>query len=152
MNQPKTIDECKSIFIQNNLKTNKNADTTVLQFIADFIYRGRDVQNAINRSENIIDLFSNGYCYYFAHMLQTAFQKGEVCWAAPFGHIIWQYNNIEYDIEGVYAGEATMFIPELFIGNTIDDFKHIQSVQHNTTEQEIAEMMDTWKRHCEIKA
>ena len=145
MEKPTSIDECKNIFIQNNLKTNKNANTTVLQFIADFIYRGRSVDDAINREEIITDLFRSGYCYYFAHILHEAFQKGEICWAAPFGHIIWQYEGIAYDIEGVYTGEATMLIPTWFMGQTINDFKHVPGIINETSEQEIARMMTSWE-------
>lgn len=145
MQKPNTINECKNIFIQKNLKTNKNANTNVLQFIADFIYRGRNVEDAINRENIITDLFRSGYCYYFAHILKTAFKKGEVCWAAPFGHLIWRYDNIEYDIEGVYTDEATMFIPEWFMEQTINDFKHIPGIVNDTTEQEITQMITRWE-------
>lgn len=45
---------------------------------------------------------------------QGWFGRGEVCWAAPFGHFIWLDNETPYDIEGVYYGESLYFIPESY--------------------------------------
>ena len=73
----------------------------------------------------IIDLFRNGYCWHFAKMLQAVFERGTVCWAAPFGHMVWVDNdNTPYDSEGIYDGEALYFIPENYLGELVDDFKH----------------------------
>lgn len=60
-------------------------DKNVLQFIADFA-----CHTATNGDEYEIlrSTFRNGYCYYFARILKTAFNRGEVCWAAPFGHFV----------------------------------------------------------------
>lgn len=103
----------KQEFINQNLAL--NGDPQIIKFIADFVYF--DDQDVHNR-------FKNGYCYYFTKMLQTAFPGGYIAWAVPFGHLVYMYNQVPYDIEGVYPGEATEFIPEIFLGDAINDFKH----------------------------
>ena len=103
----------KQKFINQNLAL--NGEPQIIKFIADFVYF--DDQDVHNR-------FKNGYCYYFAKMLQTAFPGGYIAWAVPFGHLVYMYNQVPYDIEGVYPGEATEFIPEEFLGDAINDFTH----------------------------
>lgn len=103
----------KQKFITQNLAL--NGEPQIIKFIANFVYF--DDQDVHNR-------FKNGYCYYFAKMLSTAFPGGYIAWAVPFGHLVYMYNQVPYDIEGVYPGEATEFIPEIFLGDAINDFKH----------------------------
>lgn len=103
----------KQKFITQNLAL--NGEPQIIKFIANFVYF--DDQDVHNR-------FKNGYCYYFAKMLSTAFPGGYIAWAVPFGHLVYMYNQVPYDIEGVYPGEATEFIPEIFLGEAINDFKH----------------------------
>ena len=133
-------------FVANNLKNNQNADITVLQFIADFMYVGHDKNNMMRRADYLTETFRAGYCYYFAHILQKAFPNGSVCWAAPFGHLIFMYAHIPYDIEGVYVGEAEYFIPEEYLGRTVEDFLHIRGVAHNATEQELTHIIEKYKK------
>lgn len=123
--------------MQKHLKS----DEKVLQFIYDF----RGMQHSPD-IENILYLqFACGYCYYFAHMLKTAFKRGEVCWAAPFGHIVWMDDNgVPYDISGVNESETNDYIPEYMMGETIYDFTHTGN-SHCTTDQEIAQMILDWQ-------
>lgn len=143
------LEEYKEKFVQNSLKENKDADKSVLYFIADFLYCGSSEEEALCRANILYRTFRCGYCYYFAHMLKNAFQHGEVCWAVSFGHFIWQYNEVQYDIEGVYCGEATMFIPELYMGETINDFRHIRNNSHNTTAEEMSNIIKLWTNRNE---
>ena len=55
------------------------ADKDVISFIEGFL----------GDHEIIWQTFTAGYCYYFAVMLKDAFQRGEICWCAPYGHICW---------------------------------------------------------------
>lgn len=87
------------------------SDETVLTFIATFLTAA-----GTDQTEVIQKTFRAGYCYYFALMLHDAFPDGEICWAAPFGHIVYVKDKIPYDIEGVYEGEAEMFIPVKRLG------------------------------------
>lgn len=119
----------------------KNADEQVLKFIYDF----RNMQKSEQAEEVLYQQFSSGYCYYFAHMLQTAFGRGEVCWAAPYGHIVWvDENGTPYDISGVNDSDTNDFIPEYVMGKTINDFKHVDGICHNTSDQEIAQIVLDW--------
>ena len=82
---------------------------------------------------------------YYISSSQAAFNRGEICWAAPFGHIVWvDENGIPYDISGVNESETDDYIPEYMMGNTILDFKHIAGKVHNTSDQEIAKMVSDW--------
>lgn len=118
-----------SKFIQDAISIYPSADKKVLSYIETFVEHS-NVSSTIN-------LFSNGYCYAFAHILQSTFNKGTVCWVAPFSHMIWLYKNVPYDINGVYDGESTMFIPESFLHSRINGFKHIPNYKDNTTKNDI---------------
>lgn len=118
------------------------ADEQVLQFVYDF----RTMQKSEAAEDAIYTQFESGYCYYFAHMLKLAFKRGEVCWAAPYGHIVWvDENDVPYDISGVNESETDDYIPEYMMGDTILDFKHIAGRVHNTSDQEIAKMVLDWQ-------
>lgn len=100
----------------NNVVGNKQ----VLGFIDNFYNSFRGNQ------EHLRSLFRSGYCWHFAHVLKSTFNRGEVCWTAPFGHFVWlDIDNIPYDIEGIYFGDAEYFVPEKYLGDTIKDFQHI---------------------------
>ena len=100
-----------------------DADVTVLQFITDLVCCAAKTEAEY---EIIRSTFRAGYCWHFAHLLKNAFQRGEVCWAAPFGHFVWLDNNgIPYDVEGVNFGEQLYHIPESYLGDHIKDFTHI---------------------------
>lgn len=124
--------------IDSAAKRNPNADRRILEFI--FKCRCAAGTDAAYQSA-ITTLFSSGYCYYFALMLKDAFPEGEICWAAPFGHIVFLYQDVAYDIDGLYAGESNLFVPVSRLGQAIDDFRHIPGVYYNATEQEIAKIM-----------
>lgn len=124
--------------VQAALQYHPKADCRILQFIETF---RRGTGNKPDNQKIIRTLFLAGYCYYFAIMLKDAFPEGEICWAAPFGHIVFVQNGIPYDIEGVYCGEADAFIPVWYMGETINDFRHVPGVECNATEHQIAQIM-----------
>lgn len=93
-----------------------DAREDVLGFIYDFN----------SRSNDLYDVFASGYCYYFAEMLNVAFNTGEVCWSAGRGHVVWvDENDIAYDISGVYHG-FDQLIPIGYLGELVNNFKHIR--------------------------
>lgn len=74
--------------------------------------------------------FMAGYCWHFANMLKTTFNRGEVCWTAPFSHFVWRdIDGVCYDIEGIFEehikGDVFYLIPEKYLGDYINAFKHI---------------------------
>lgn len=115
----------------------------VLRFIKNFNTYMVDTEKEY---EVIRRIFRTGYCWHFAHLLKTTFGRGEVCWAAPFGHFIWLDNEIPYDIEGVYYGESLYFIPESYLGDTLRDFLHIPDIAHNTTAEEIMGIIHRYEK------
>lgn len=108
----------------------------ILEYIEDFVNN--------SDSTNTIHLFTNGYCYAFAQILQATFGNGEICWVAPYSHIVWVYDNIPYDINGIYQGESTMFIPESYLGESITGFKHLPGYLDTTTKDDIDKIINTY--------
>ena len=87
-------------------------DKNIISFIANIRYHAEAIHVSLNDScEAIRSLFENGYCYYFAKMLEDAFPGGEVCITAPIGHIVYAYNDIMYDISGISDAEYVVLIP-----------------------------------------
>lgn len=133
------MDEC--------LNCNPKADKRILQFIAEFRLAG----GLAEADEEAIRMaFRAGYCYYFAIMLKTAFPEGEICWTAPYGHIVFVYQSIPYDIEGLYYGEGDEeFIPVSWLKDGILDFMHVPGMEYNMTEQEIAKIICEYREYKE---
>ncbi len=117
------------------------ADTQVLQFIYNFLMHSGE-----ENSETIRNQFRNGYCYYFAHMLQRAFNRGTVCVTAPIGHFVWMdENQVPYDIEGVNESDCDCYIPESFLGDMVNDFLHVPGVGYGTTKKEIDDLIKRYR-------
>ena len=71
----------------------------VEEFIETFL-------NKHNLAGELETQFANGFCYHFALMLKGLFNRGEIVWAAPFGHIMWKdVDGVSYDIYGAYGSE-----------------------------------------------
>lgn len=108
-----------------------------------------DFINNMVYNEEIRKLFMAGYCYHFANILKSTFNRGEVCICFPFGHFVWlDIDNTAYDAGGIHTGDQKAYIPEEFLGNCIYDFKHIPGKVHNTSEKEIDEI---WHKYCQAK-
>ena len=101
----------------------------VISFIANIVYHSGE-----QGAETIHDLFRNGYCYWFAHMLMVAFDRGRLCMTYPFGHIVWQDDDgLSYDVEGAYHLDDTdceALIPMKFFGDIQYDFMHIPNKEY----------------------
>ena len=135
-----SFDNTSDQLVKAQLNKYPNASKQVLYFIFDMMYHeGED------NDEVIRHLFHNGYCYYFANMLKLAFNRGEVCWAAPFGHFVWKDDNgICYDIEGVTISEAEYYIPVSYIEDGIKDFLHIRDVFYNASQDDISRWINNY--------
>ena len=120
-----------------------NLNHEVTEFITDFLYHQHD-EKAV---ETLIKQFRAGYCYHFAFLLRDTFHRGVVCWAAPFGHIVWQdIDGKRYDIEGEYSGEAFYFIPVILLGEYVRDFLHIRTDQHPPAKKQT--LINIIKEYC----
>lgn len=123
-------------FIETNIEGCPDADVVVLQFIANFLYHGVPDVSLDDSSESVRSTFRAGYCYYFAVMLQNAFNRGEICWAAPLGHIVWvDTNGVPYDVEGVNNSECDYYIPISYLRAAINDFKHVPGVEFRASKE-----------------
>ena len=126
-------------FVKNALKINKEGNIRILWFIANFIY-------LYDNPEVIIKQFRAGYCLHFAMMLKTTFNCGEVCWAAPLGHMVFIYKDIPYDIEGINTSECDYYIPISYLGLGIRDFARIPGEGFNASEEFINEVIEKYER------
>ena len=140
-------------FVKEQIKYSNHANATVLYFIADFYYHSVSIYDDIDQHcETLRRQFRAGYCYFFAQMLKDAFGRGEVCWAAPFSHIVWVDNDqIAYDIEGVNESEVEYYIPISYLGNVIDGFKHVRGLEHLTTKKFVVDTIERYKKDLEAK-
>ena len=140
-----TVDPSR-IFVQDkkqfiDTQVEAGADRAVARFIADFLLHERP-----ENSECIRALFRSGYCYYFAHMLKTAFGRGSVCWAAPFGLVVRPDDDgTPYDIEGLYFGDASDFVPERYLGDAVLDFKRVHALKHGASMDELNAILETYR-------
>jgi len=115
------------------LRISSRANEKVIEFIDNFTTLFSSLQP--NETKVIVDVFSHGYCYYFAHMLKEAFGCGEIYMTADDRHIVWMYKNIAYDINGVYrtyprsANNGNFYngelIPIAMLPNYMESFKHV---------------------------
>lgn len=122
-------------WVKRQMELYKKANEQVLNFIADFRFHC-----GIDSSRTIEKLFSEGYCYYFAHMLQLAFGRGVVCYVFCENHFVWldgvsELTDTAYDICGVNKRWEHL-IPEDKLGDIVLDFKHIKGVQSPFEENE----------------
>lgn len=110
----------------------------IYQFIEDF-------RSNVGKNEDaIIYQFTNGYCYHFAHMLKQLFHEGEVCWVAPYSHFVYVFDGVPYDIRGVYDSDYDYFIPEVYLGDLITDFQHIEGRDACATVEQIDNVVDRY--------
>ena len=124
--------------IEDNLEFYPQASRDVLEFIANILYHGAPEIELKDSAESIRSTFRAGYCYYFALMLKDAFNRGCICWAAPFSHIVWMdISSIPYDIEGVYSGEAEYFIPISYLKEELWSFKHVPNIEGRIREADV---------------
>lgn len=93
-------------FIQKQLEKVPTADTEILEFIAPYLI-GIWYPETVSEKE----IHDNGNCYHLSLLLKAAFPNGEICYAEPFGHTVFIYKEIPYDLEGVYTAWAEKFVP-----------------------------------------
>ena len=105
-----------------------------------------------NDSENTIQLlFSAGYCYHFAIILNHLFPGGTICLAAPFGHIVYVYKEFAFDINGVSDVETHCFIPVSELSQEeLNDFIHVPG-RHCARECTPDNIIINWIDHCLVK-
>ena len=130
----------------------------VLDFIKNFkngFVENNNIKGLSQNLENDLEiLFSNGYCYHFAQILKNTFNRGEICNTYPYGHIVWMDNdNTPYDIHGINYSECDYYIPERYLKEHIEPFKHNGS--NVVTSEDDIEMIekeylgDIFKKHQE---
>lgn len=134
-NESKILQENKTKWIKQRIKSGGNKK--VIHFIADILFHGTGGVSTEDSIETIRCLFEAGYCYHFAKLLEDAFPNGQICLCYPFGHIVYVYEGVAYDINGVSDAEYEMYIPIEKMEDAVLDFKHIPGIQSTLTENKI---------------
>lgn len=116
-----------------------NGNKDVMDFINEFYNRCGENTDADKKS--IRDQFMIGYCYYFAQILKSAFNRGTVCWVVGESHIVWlDDDGIAYDADGVFNKYPTecnkSLISEDRIVPYMKSFKHVPSDTYSRTDHE----------------
>ena len=113
----------KDTFI--NIQTAKfpNVSKDILEFIANIVS-----QEGFGPNAAIINLFSNGYCYYFALMLKDAF-GGELYADIDKQHILWKDTRegnsygLFYDIHGAHKCKK-QYMPIELLYDSLECYRH----------------------------
>lgn len=129
-------------FVYNNTSINGKANKQILWFIANFIYHQTSYTDA---PKHISQQFRSGYCLHFAIILKTLFETGEICWAAPYGHMVYLHDGIPYDIEGINTSDCEYYIPISYLKKGIKDFIRIPGVYFNASEEYIQDIIKRFK-------
>lgn len=109
--------------------------------VSDFINWFYETASQDNcNCDNLRTLFMNGACYYFAVILKTAFNRGEICWCYPLSHICWvDIDGTPWDIERVCISEYEDLIPVSFMGDILFDFMHVPNKEAKDVSKEAGE-------------
>lgn len=129
--------------VAEQLERFPGSDPTVLEFIFRTVYH-LGAENA----RCIESLFMGGYCYYFAVMLKTAFNRGMLCWNGS-SHIVWLdgnsvLNDVAYDARGV-SWDYEALIPVEALKDGIWDFMRVPGKVYNASEEEITKLLESYK-------
>lgn len=117
----------------NQLATNsggwREGEQEEVEKILLFIGGMHDKATYDSEEDSLYNVFENGYCYYFAQILNFAFpNKGDIFWVRNYGHIVWQSHStgICYDISGIYLEYTSTddLVPIDRLGQLLKDFKH----------------------------
>ena len=112
----------------------------ILDFIKNFRTKSGEFDKKTEGS--VCHLFTDGYCYYFAKILEEAYPGGTICKPWPIGHFIYKYRTKYYDIDGEYIlnqhdceivipFELPFFIDENFM--LLHKFDYLQNIDYNNT-------------------
>lgn len=129
-----------------NRKIAEGGEPVVIKFIAGVLFHGAARVSGEDSTETIRQLFEAGYCYYFAKMLEDAFPGGTAALCYPFGHIVYVYKEVAYDIGGVTDAEYEMLIPLTALGEAVDDFRHIPEKDYDLSEDQLFDIGEKCKR------
>ena len=74
---------------------NNAGNPIVIRFISDFLFCCSDI------SIQLMKIYTEGYCYYFAKMLLDTFQRGRLVVDREAAHVAWKdVDGKIYDITG----------------------------------------------------
>lgn len=134
----------KGDWVRDNV--NFCGDLRIIEFIGGILFHGAAGISAVDSIETVRSLFENGYCYYFAKMLEEAFPGGTICVCYPYGHVVYVLDGVAYDIVGVSSAEYEMYIPISEFGPYKTDFMHVPNIDAVITEQQLVSIGENARR------
>lgn len=142
--EKEALQKARKEWMQRKIKM--GGDIKVIAFIADILFHGGNGVSVEDSVETTRNLFEAGYCYYFAKMLEDAFPNGQICVCYPFGHIVYVYDGVMYDINGVSDTEYVMLLPISELKDGINDFRHVPGLIANMSEDALDYIAEHFKR------
>lgn len=146
-NPNKNGDHIRAVWVSEELEHFPGSNRLVLEFIQDAVTR------IPGKEHTIVQFFSQGYCYYFALMLQHNF-GGTICVPGCRGHVVWvdgtdPDTDIAYDVYGVYDNYDpkdidNCLIPVDFFGPLIYDMLHSPAKDAFYSESADFEIIKHW--------
>ena len=78
----------KKEWLLNQYRNEPQADEEVLRFIANFVFHENGKTG--KGMEAVKNLFSEDYCWHFAHMLKIVFGRGQIYCTGNGHHFVWR--------------------------------------------------------------
>lgn len=133
---------------------NNDIEKFIIRFRGDNLNLPEDKRNKI--VEYTVHKYTNGYCYFFAKILQAAFQRGDVVILAPHSHLVWRdVDGKLYDINGEVSErdyeEFECQIEEEHLGDALKDFLCRENYYNNTSKEEIDILIKEAKERSNLK-
>ena len=143
----------KSDWFSHQKKTYPNASDDVLRFIQGFLFTLYSDELPVDTGKTVLQQqFTNGYCWHFANILKSTFQRGTINVMFPdANHIVWTDNDgLSYDINGV-VNNTLILVPTNFLENSfpefLNNFRHAISFKHcKITKELITTIIEKYKK------
>lgn len=114
----------KKEWLLNQYRNEPQADEEVLRFIANFVFHENGKTG--KGMESVKNLFSEDYCWHFAHMLKTVFGRGQIYCTVNEHHFVWRDTKTAgimlYDINGIYHTHKIL-VPEEELEEGLQEIK-----------------------------
>ena len=139
----------KKEWLLNQYRNEPQADEEVLRFIANFVFHENGKTG--KGMEAVKNLFSEDYCWHFAHMLKIVFGRGQIYCTGNEHHFVWRDTKtagiILYDINGIYHTHKIL-VPEEELEENLQEIKKPEG--DNGTEAETNIMQRVLKQAAKI--
>lgn len=143
----------KSDWLLHQKITYPNASNHVLDFIQEFLFNLYSDELPIDTGKTVLQQqFTNGYCWHFANILKSTFQRGTINIILPdANHSVWTDDDgLSYDISGV-VDNTSILVPTDFLEDSfpefLNNFRHTGMFKNcKITEELINTIIEEYKK------